>query len=151
ALVGGARQLYRRDGDDGDDCRADATEERMDDRRSLMFDVDHGRSGDQQERWCDEGHGYSCRADDPSGEEAEPHRELSSERAGHRLREREPLSVLVVVEPAPLLDQIAVHVADQRDRTAEPVGAELQEVAHEPTQRPAGTISSGLRYRSDRW
>jgi hypothetical protein len=106
----------------------------MNDRRALVFDVNHRHGCDEQERRRHECYGDRRRANDPSRQEAEPHRELGGERAGHRLREREALPVLIVVEPASLLDQVAVHVADKRDRSAEAVGPEAQEVGDEAVQ-----------------
>ena len=119
ALVGGARQLHGRDGDDCDDRRADSTEQRVDDRRPLVFDVDHGRGRDEQERRRDKRHGHRRRTDDASRQEAHPHRQLGGQRTGHRLGERESLAVLVIAEPTSLLDQVPMHVAHECDRSAE--------------------------------
>jgi hypothetical protein len=54
---------------------------------------------------------------------------LGGERARHRLAHRETLLELLFAEPASLLDEVSVHVADEGDRAAEARAAELEEVA----------------------
>src|SRR3954454_15244767 len=45
---------------------------------------------------------------------------------------------------APVLDQVALHVADEGDRPAEPRRAEAQEVAHQAAQRARSGGTAGL-------
>src|SRR5262249_30794544 len=66
---------------------------------------------------------------------AEIDRELRRERTGSELRQRQALDVVLLGDPAALLDEIALHVAGQRDRPAEAERAEPQEVAEEPRER----------------
>src|SRR5919204_6876581 len=66
----------------------------------------------------------------------EPHRQLRGQRSRHRLRDRQPLLVLLIREAAALLDEVAAHVAGQRDRAAEPGRAQPQEVEKEAAHRP---------------
>ena len=79
-------------------------------------------------------------------EVAERDRELRRERARHDLGERDAEPVLVLVDPAPPLDQVAVHEADQRDGPAEAERAEIQEVADQRGQARAGRRRRGGRY-----
>ena len=55
----------------------------------------------------------------PPRSPAEVDRELRGERAGRELREREALACTPRREPAARLDEVALHVADERDRPAE--------------------------------
>jgi hypothetical protein len=64
---------------------------------------------------------------------AEVDGELGGEGAGGELGERQAFFVLLLADPPALLDQVAVHVAGQGDRAAEPDGAQGEEVAD---QRP---------------
>ncbi len=79
---------------------------------------------------------------------AEIDRELGGKRARHQLRQRHALLVVTFGNPATPLDEVAVHVADQRDRSTEAPGAEREHVAHE---LPAGvarrSVDDGRRLR----
>src|SRR2546427_152928 len=59
----------------------------------------------------------------------EPHRELRRHGAGKGLRDREALEVLILRVPATVLDEIALHVARERDGSTEAERAKTQEVA----------------------
>ena len=63
---------------------------------------------------------------------------MGRERAGGKLREREPLLVVVWRDPPTLVHEIALHVASERDRSAEPQRAELEEVSDELPERGSG-------------
>jgi hypothetical protein len=63
---------------------------------------------------------------------AQPHRRLSRKRTRHRLADGKPLLELGFGEPMAVLNEVALHVADQRDGTTEAGAAESQEV---PDQR----------------
>jgi len=69
---------------------------------------------------------------------AEVDGELGRERTRGELREREPLLVVVWRDPPTLVHDIALHVARERDRSAEPPRAELEEVENEIPERGAG-------------
>src|SRR6185503_8217545 len=75
------------------------------------------------------------RPEDPRAHPPEIDRELCGERARRELRERKTLDVVVLADPALALDEVALHVASEGDRSAEPQRAEPQEVPHEPAQR----------------
>jgi hypothetical protein len=57
--------------------------------------------------------------------------ELCRERPRHDLGERETEPVFLFGDPAPLLHEVAMHEAYERDGTAEAEGAQVQEVLHE--------------------
>src|SRR2546426_5652034 len=61
--------------------------------------------------------------------------ELRSQRTGHQLRERQALLVVRFRDPLALLHQIPMHVADERDRAAEPDRSELGHVLHHLPKR----------------
>ena len=71
----------------------------------------------------------------PAAHPAEVDRELRGERARRELREREALDVVLLRDPAPSLDEVALHVPGERDRPAEAERPQAQEVHQE---RPEG-------------
>jgi hypothetical protein len=75
-----------------------------------------------------------------------PHRDLGGERAGHGLAEGHAVEEVLPGDPAAGLDQVALHVADHRDRPAEPQRAQAQEVPHERPQAglAVGRLAGGL-------
>jgi hypothetical protein len=62
---------------------------------------------------------------------------LRGKRARHDLRERQRKAVRVLGNPAAALDQVAVHEANQRHRSAEADRPQLQEVADQRDKRLA--------------
>src|SRR5205823_7093264 len=103
----------------------------LDERRARERDVDRGHEGDDDERGQDERERGDGRAPEPAPHVAEPHRELRRKGSGKRLRYREPFEVLLLCDPPASLDEIALHVARQRDRPTEAESAESQEVPRE--------------------
>src|SRR5207247_4339375 len=91
-----------------------------------------------EERRCHERDSYEGRAQDAATHPAEVDGELGCERAGGKLREREPLLVVVRRDPATLVHEVALHVTRERDRSAEPQRAELEEVEDELPARGSG-------------
>src|SRR5262249_29145342 len=76
----------------------------------------------------------------------------------HRLAERDAVDQILLAHPAPVLDQVALHVADGGDRASEPERPQLQEVEEEsakryqrgrlgrsPISRPRGLASSRFK------
>ena len=47
------------------------------------------------------------------------HRELRRERTGGELREGQAIEIVLPADPATLVDQVSLHEAGKRDRTAE--------------------------------
>ncbi|MNL18395.1 hypothetical protein D3C87_1395380 [compost metagenome] len=62
---------------------------------------------------------------------SEVDRELGGERARRQLREGKPLLVVGIGNPLPRIDEIPVHIAGKRYRTAKSQGAQPQEVHHQ--------------------
>src|SRR5207249_1181512 len=101
-----------------------------------------------EERRQDEGDTHQRRPGHAGAHPSEVDRELRRERPRRELREGEPLDVVLPRDPAALVDEVALHVADERDRSAEPECAEAEEVAEqlaEAARRPRG------RQRRGRW
>ena len=101
----------------------------------LVLGVQHGDSCDDQKRREHEREGDGQGAACPGVKVPEPHRGLRGQRPWHRLPDGEGLLELLFGEPASVFDQVALHVADERDWAAEAAAAELEEVAHETGQR----------------
>ena len=85
--------------------------------------------------------GDERRAARPGLQVAEPHRELRGERTRHGLRHRQALLVLGLRVPTPLRDQVAVHVPDQRDRSAKAHGSQHEEVLKQGAETAPGHVS----------
>jgi hypothetical protein len=147
--VGRAREFVGGDGDDREYGRADAQEDGVHPGEALVLGVEHRDGGHDHKRRHDEREGNRDGADRAGVEVAEPHRHLRGQRARHRLPDRQRLAELVLREPAPVLDEIALHVADERDRATEPQAAELEEVAHQAAQRPRLPTGSRGRLGTD--
>ncbi len=116
------RQLDRASRDDGDDGCADAIEDPLHPGEPAKADVkegkrDHHKERRQHERRSDE-RGSPCAAPDP----AQIHGQLRREGSGRKLRKREPLDVVLFGDPTALLNQVSLHVARKRDRSAETEG-----------------------------
>jgi hypothetical protein len=144
-LVGRARQLVGCNGDDRDHRGADAVEERLHPPQAAEALVGNRDPHDHEERGHDECEAHRRRAQHAALEVAKGDRELRGERARHDLRERDAEPILVLVDPAPPLDEITVHEADQRHGPAEAEGAEIEEIADELGEARAG------RGRRGRW
>src|SRR5262249_59817361 len=90
------------------------------------------------------------RAQQPAANPTEVDRELRGEWSGGELRQSEPVFVVLGFDPAALLDEVALHVAAERDRPAEPERPETEEVPEELRQRaglhrgPRRLLSGGL-------
>ena len=82
------------------------------------------------------------------GEIADGHGELRRQRPGHDLGERQTQLVLLVVDPAVALDEVALHVADERDGSAEADRAQLEEVGGQLPEGAAVSMRFGVRLGS---
>src|SRR5581483_1157773 len=155
-----AHELPRAPADDRDHGRADPVERTLHPREPAVPDVERRQREHHDERRRDERERDERRAARAGGEPAEVDRELRRERARGELREREAFAVVGLGEPAPVLDEVAMHVADERDRSTEPGRAEAEEVEGEIAQREAGRygfadrLSAGchdFRFRKAPW
>ena len=116
-----------------DDRSADAVERAGDERRHRReVNVKRREPDDHHERRQHERQTDERRAEHSAARPTEVDRELRGERPGRQLREREAAFVFVEREPATIVDEVALHRAGERDRTAEARGAEVQEVSNEP-------------------
>jgi len=77
-------------------------------------------------------------------EVAKGDRELRGERARNDLGDRDAEPILVLVDPAPPLHEVAMHEAHQRDGAPEAEGAEIQEISNKLGEARAGL---GRRWR----
>ena len=141
-LVGGAD-------DDADHGRADPVEGRLHPGEPAVADIDHAEGHRHQVGRQDEGEPDQRGAEDPRVDVAEADGQLGGQRSRRELGERQSLHVLVPGEPAPLLDQVPLHVADQRHRSPEAQAPEVEEVADELAQRRSHR-RSGRRPRRKR-
>ena len=118
-LVGPARQAVRGDGDDGDDDRANAVEDRLHPGHAAVRDVRDAERQHHQERREDEREPDQRCPQHAAVEIADRHRRLRRQGAGHDLRERDRQVVGGLVDHLAILDEVAPHVSDERRRAAE--------------------------------
>ena len=134
-LHGDADELPRAAQDQRDHRWSDAVEERLDDGAPGERDVQRRHHAHDDERREDERHRRRDGAGKAAADVAEPHRELRGERAREGLRDREALEVLLLGDPAEALDEVALHVAGEGDRSAEAERPQAQEVPGDLRQR----------------
>ena len=131
-----AQELPRRAHDDADHRRAHAVERRLHPAEAAVGDVDRAQRQRHQERGEDERQPDQGGARDPAVDVAQAHGELGGEGPGRELREGQALHVVLLGEPRAALDEVALHVADERHRPAEAQAAQVEEVANEAPGRP---------------
>ena len=61
--------------------------------------------------------------------------QLRRQRPGRKLCQRDAFFVVAIGNPSPPLDQIAVHIAGQRDGPAKAEGTQAEEIEHELPER----------------
>ena len=130
-----ARQLVGGDGDDADDRGGDAVEDGLHPPQAAERHVERRQREHHQKRRQHKRQPDQRGAQDAVGEVADRDGELGCQGAGHDLGERQAELVLLVVDPAAALDQVALHVADKRDRPAEADRTQLQEISGQLPER----------------
>ena len=121
--------------DDRDDGRADPVERTLHPRQAAVREVERREDEDHDERRQHERDRDERGAEHAMVEPPEVDRELCRERPGRELRQGEALLVVLQRDPSPPLDEVALHVADERDRAAESGRPEVQEVDAEIAQQ----------------
>src|SRR5262249_20208002 len=93
----------------------------------------------------DEGGADQCGAEIAGPHPTKIDRQLRRQRSGGELRQRQPLHVVLLRNPSPSFDQIALHVAGKRDRSTKPKGPEPHEVREQLAQRTGRRLRRGSR------
>ena len=123
------RDPHDRLGDQRDRGRLQAEERGRDQRHVAMQRVDEGQAQQQGHRRQDEAEPRDDAARNAVQAPAEPDRELQRLGARQQDAEIERIQVGALVDPAPLLDEFAMHDRDLRDRPAERDEPEPEPVA----------------------
>src|SRR2546425_2230470 len=121
-------------GDDGNDGGADPVEQPLNPRQPAETDVQLGEDEHHEKRRADERERDQRRAELAGVHPTEVHRQLRREGPWGELGKGEALLVLLGTDPSALLYEVLLHVPGERDRPAEPQGAEPQEVEQERPQ-----------------
>ena len=132
-ILGG--ELPGADRNDADHRGTDAVERSLHPWEATVAQVSPPDGHYHEKGWQDERNAGHCGAHDSVMHVPEIHRELRGQRTGHELRQRQSFLVVLVADPVALLDEIAIHVTDERDRTTKADAAELQEVARKLSER----------------
>ena len=98
-------------------------------------DIERAEGGDDDEIRQDENPAAGPRAPEAASKIGNINADLDSERPGERLTDRDRLSHLRLADPAAVVDQLALHLADEGDRSAKAEQAEAEEVEHEFAHR----------------
>jgi hypothetical protein len=93
------------------------------------MDIERAERGDDHEIGQDETPSAEPRAPEAAAQIGDVDADLDGERPRKRLADGDRLAHLVLAEPFAVVDQFALHLADQRHRTAETEEAEPQEIA----------------------
>jgi len=123
-LIGQQHQFVGGDRDDRHYGRGDAVEQRGHDAQAGVVGVERGHGDDHEEGRGDERQSGRGRAQYPAAQVTHPHGDLRGQGAGHGLAERNPVEEVLLGDPAARLHQVALHIADHRDRPAEPERAQ---------------------------
>ena len=129
---------------------ADTVEDRLHPADATVHHVERAESDDHDKGGQDEGDADERRADHSVVDETKVDRQLGRQGTRHQLGQGEPFLVVAFRDPAPLLHEVAVHVADQRDWSAEPPGAEAHHVAHQLPERVGRALRWGALFDSSR-
>ena len=119
------RELHQLDDasqDDRDDGRTDTVKDTTHPAVPPSAHVKRRQHEDHQERRQHEREPDERRTEHAAAHPTQVDSELSRERARGQLGESQPLHVVLPRDPAPTLDQVALHVPRQRDGTAETKG-----------------------------
>ena len=122
------RELVGTDGDNADDRGADAVKGGLHPGQTTVAHVSPADGEHHKKGWQDKRNADHRGAHDAEMHVPEIHGELRSQRTGHELRQRQSFLVVVVGDPMALLDEIAIHVSNERYRTTEANAAQLEEV-----------------------
>src|SRR5439155_10298979 len=144
-------QLPRAPGDDRDHRSPDAVENALHPREPAVAEVERREREHHEERRQDEGDAHQRRPGHAGAHPSEVDRELRRERPRRELREGEPLDVVLPRDPAALVDEVALHVADERDRSAEAECAEAEEIAEQLTEAARRRRGRHRLGRRGRW
>jgi hypothetical protein len=117
--------------DERDDRRADAVEHCRHRLKVAQVDIERAQRGDDHEVGEDERPAAGPRAPEAAAQIGNIHADLDGERPRQRLADGDRLAHLLLGKPPAFGHELALHLADQCDRPAEPEHAETQEIGHE--------------------
>src|SRR5437879_13894057 len=101
------------------------------------MDVERSQRGHDDEVREDERPAARPRPPEATTDVGDPDADLDRERTRQGLADRDPFPHLLLGEPFLFADHLALHLSDERDRTAEADEAEAQVVADELANRHA--------------
>ena len=102
--------------------------------RCSVLDVGPGQDEDDRGRRQDEGQAGRHEADATGAKPSDLHRHLGRVRAGQEVGEADEVDHLLIGQPAPALNDLALHEGDVGGRAAETDDAERAEDEHELAQ-----------------
>ncbi len=121
--------------DDRDHRRADSVEGALQPGQPAKAHVDRRESEDHQERGHHQGEADQRRSQHPAAYPAHVDRQLGGQRAGGELGQRESFDVVLLRNPPAVFDEVALHVAGERDRPSEAEGPQAQEIQRKVAHR----------------
>src|SRR5262249_16563996 len=121
--------------DQRDDCRADTVEDTGDRLQIAEIDIESAQSGNDHEVWKDESPAAYPGTPKTAAQVRNINSDLNRERSGQRLAYGNGFTHLVFGEPATLGNEFTLHLADQRNRTAEAQQSEPEKIQKQLGQR----------------
>src|SRR5215471_12703296 len=116
--------------DQGDNCRAHAVENRRYQLQIPEVDVESAQSGDDHKIWKNKRPTAGPGAPEACPQVGNIDADLDCEWTRQRLTNRDRLAHLVFVEPLAIRDQLALHLSDQRDRSAKSEQSKAKKIEH---------------------
>jgi hypothetical protein len=115
---------------EGDNGRADPIEYPRHGGKVAETDVERTQSGDDEEIGKDEGPPTVPRAPKAGAQVGDVDADLDGKRSRERLAYRNGLPHLLLGQPFSVGDKLLLHLADERDRIAEPEQPQPREIGH---------------------
>ena len=106
--------------DERDHRGTDAVENRCDLAQAPQMHIEGAKTRDDQEVRKNKGPAAGPRTPEPAAQIRDEDSDLDRERARERLAHGDGFPHLLLSEPAPSADELAFHLADERDGSSEP-------------------------------
>jgi hypothetical protein len=127
---GSVRQLQGAYGDDTDYAGTNSVEHSLHPGKTTVDGIEPAECNHHQKRRPDKGQSHQGGSRDTIPDIAQVHGQLSSERARRKLGKCQSLFIVSFRNPASLLDEVTLHISNQRDRPAKAERPQAQEIPY---------------------
>src|SRR5262245_30271006 len=116
--------------DQGDNCRAQAVDNRRYELQIPVLEIESAQSGDDHKIWKNKRPAAGPCAPKACPQVGNIDADLDCEWTRQRLTNRDRFAHLVFAQPLAIRDKFALHLADQRDRPAKSEQSEAEKIEH---------------------